>query len=75
MRCGTALRTRTASLERSQPLWKCLSVGGLHVSDGVVERVADEAREGTVASPIDGVSKPLEQRERQRDRDPLFLGP
>jgi hypothetical protein len=45
------------------------------MGDGVVERVADEAREWTVAGPIHSVPKPLEQRERQRDGDPLFPRP
>ena len=70
-----AFRTRTASFERSQPLWKRLSVGGFHVGDGVVECVADEACERTVPRPIYGIPKPLEQRERQRDRDSLLPRP
>jgi hypothetical protein len=49
-----------------------LSIGGFHLGDGVVERVADEVRERTVAGPIHRVPKPFEQRERQRDGDPLF---
>ena len=52
-----------------------VSIGGFHLGDRVVERVADEAREWTVAGPIHSVPKPLEQRERQRDRDPLFPRP
>jgi hypothetical protein len=72
---GAVFCARTASFQRSEPLWKRLPVGAFHVSDRVVQRVADEAREWAVSGPIHGIAKPLEQREGQRDGYPLLPQP
>lgn len=70
-----ALRAGTAAFEGGKALWKRLPIRLLHMSDGLVEGVRNELSERTVSGPIDGVPQPLEQRERQCDRDTLLPWP
>jgi hypothetical protein len=67
-------RARATPFQWGKPLRKGFPIGGFHLGDRVVQGVANEACEGTVTSPIDGVPKPFEQREGQCNGDPLLPG-
>ena len=70
-----ALRAGTPASEGGKPLRKRLPIRLLHMSDGLVEGVRNELSERTVPGPVDGVPQPLEQRERQCNRDTLLPWP
>jgi hypothetical protein len=42
------------------------------VRHGVVQGIGNQARQGAVAGPVDGITKAFEQREGQRNGYPLL---
>lgn len=61
------------SLERGYTLGKGSSVGLLHPADDIFDCFGHQAREGAIFRPVHCVSETLDEKRRERDRNPLLL--
>ena len=67
------LSLSSPSLERGYALGKGSSVGLLHLGDDIFDCFGHQASHGKTFRPVDCVSETLNERRRQRDRNPLVL--
>ena len=63
---------RASPFQGSEPDGKWASIGPFHMGNSIVKRMGDEMSQGAMSLPIDGVTKPFEQINRQGNGDALL---